>query len=125
MGTQQTPTSHKQVRTSGLGRLVYKLTEPLPVIEGADERLRARSLAQLALLVGGAGMLAITLQLLSDPTFLPVFLANAGALVIFVFVSQLARTRHYRAAAAIAMLVTVVTCANAGLLNPDDPVWWA
>jgi signal transduction histidine kinase/ActR/RegA family two-component response regulator len=104
---------------------VKRLTEPRPEIEAPDERLRARALAQLTLLVGATGMMVITAQLASDPAFFPVFIGNASALLVFVVTSQLARTRRYRTAAGIAMVVTIATCANAGLLNHDDPVWWA
>jgi len=101
------------------------LIEPREELEDIGDRRRARVLSGVLLGTVLLGLVTMLVQLMAVPGFAPTFAVNTVALLALLVLGLYARTRHFRQIAAISMVVIILTCASAGLTNPDDPVWWA
>jgi PAS domain S-box-containing protein len=96
-----------------------RLVEPVPAIQGDENRRRARLLSSLLLAFIAIGLLAVTGRIFVDPNFKDTtFIVPAAALVVFVGAYALSNTRLYTWGAAVTVATVYLAVFAAVLLDP-------
>jgi len=110
---------------AGIETAWERLVAPAATVTGVGDRLRARFLAGLLLVVVVLGLSSGIVQLAVVPGFESTFRIMCVALTVLAGAYGLSRTRHFRVAGAFASLAPLVACAAVAIATPEDRAWWA
>ncbi len=103
---------------TSLARLWQQLTSAPPVVTDAERVHQIRLLSGMLLLLMPLGFVAILVQLVLVPDFVPTFVAFAVAIVCLIPAYGLARAGYYLPGAVLTVSVTAAGCLAAVITRP-------